>query len=157
MITQSNPTLPPELALAKIQQQLHEQQLDGWLIYDFRGQNPVAAQVAGINKTGTRRWFLWIPASGTPSWLIHAIEGSTFDHVAADMAGPIHKYVSWQELDGKLAEIVGNPSNSLRIAMEYSPNCAIPYVSKVDAGIKELVENATGAQIETSADLVQYA
>lgn len=152
---------PPILSLSKIQQQLQEQQLDGWLLYDFRGQNPVAMHVAGLHESGSRRWFLWIPTAGTPTWLIHAIEGSTFDSVAAEMAGPIHKYVSWQELDGKLAQIVGKADSSkastLRIAMEYSPNCAIPYVSKVDAGIKELVENATGAEIVTSADLVQIA
>ncbi len=39
--------------------------------------------------------------------------------------------------------------------MEYSPDNAIPYVAFVDAGTKELVERVTGAEIVSSADLVQ--
>jgi len=156
MTSHAAPILPPPISLSEIQQRIQDLQVDGWLIYDFRGQNPIALHVAGLQGSGSRRWFLWIPKSGTPTWLIHAIEGSTFNHVTPELIGPIHKYVSWEELDGNLAQIVGKNS-SLRIAMEYSPNCAIPYVSKIDAGIKEVVERATDAEVVSSADLVQYA
>ncbi len=41
-----------------------------------------------------------------------------------------------------------------KIAMQYSPNCAIPYVSLVDGGTIELVRG-TGVEVVTSANLVQ--
>ena len=41
------------------------------------------------------------------------------------------------------------------IAMEYSPLCSIPYVSRVDAGTVEAVESL-GKKVASSADLVQY-
>lgn len=126
----------------------------GWLLYDFRGQNPIAASVAGLESTGTRRWFLWIPADGEPQWLVHAIEQTTFSAVDPDMAGPLHLYVGWQEMEQKLrAMLPHGPAN--QIAMEYSPRGAIPYVSTVDAGTLEMVRAATGATVVTSADLVQ--
>ncbi len=39
--------------------------------------------------------------------------------------------------------------------MEYSPRCAIPYISTVDAGTIELVRG-TGIEIVSSANLIQY-
>ena len=143
--------------LNEIQQTLQEQNLDGWLLYDFRGQNPIALHVAGLERSGSRRWFLWIPAQGEPHWLIHAIEGNTFRNASPEIAGTVEKYVSWQELSQKIGRMTRaeGPTATGRIAMEYSPFGAIPYVSKVDAGIKEMVEEATGAEIVSSADLVQ--
>ncbi|MFN8442000.1 MAG: M24 family metallopeptidase [Caldilineaceae bacterium] len=147
--------------LSQIQNYLQQHQLDGWLLYDFRGSNPVALHVAGLHTSGSRRWFLWIPAQGTPRWLIHAIEGSTFVKVNPDVKGEMTKYAGWKELEERLVEIVNSQrpnaaqNRPLRIAMEYSPLNAIPYVSRVDAGTKEMVEAATGAEIVTSADLVQ--
>jgi Xaa-Pro aminopeptidase len=41
-----------------------------------------------------------------------------------------------------------------RVAMQYSPNCAIPYVAMVDAGTVELVRGF-GVEVVSSADLVQ--
>lgn len=140
--------------LDAIRTYLRDHQLDGWLLYDFRGSNPIALHVAGLERSGSRRWFLWIPAAGSPRWLIHAIEGSTFRAVAPGMDGPKESYVGWRDLGEKLAALVGG---ARRIAMEYSPGNAIPYVSRLDAGAKELVEQATGAQIVSSADLVQLA
>lgn len=142
--------------LSKIQSFLQQEEIDGWLLYDFRGQNPIALHVAGLETSGSRRWFLWIPAEGPPKWLIHAIEGSTFRNTDPNMAGSVEKYVSWRDLSQKLGAMVQIQNRAaIRIAMEYSPYGAIPYVSKVDAGIKEMVEESTGAQIVSSADLVQ--
>jgi Xaa-Pro aminopeptidase len=144
--------------LATVQAYLADQQIDGWLLYDFRGSNPVALYVAGLTTSGSRRWFLWIPAQGEPRWLIHAIEGSTFRSVRRELAGEVLTYAGWRELEAKLATLVRSPRGSAqRIAMEYSPFNAIPYVSLVDAGMKELVERVTAAQIVSSADLVQLA
>src|SRR5439155_15817876 len=58
---------------------------------------------------------------------------------------------SWQEqIAGVRKLLAGRP----RIAMQYSPQCAIPYVSMVDAGTLELVRD-TGVEVVSSADLVQ--
>ena len=86
------------MKLPAIQTYLQEHRLDGWLLYDFRGQNPVALSVAGLQSSGSRRWFLWIPAQGRPAWLIHAIEGNTFVNAAPEMKGRMIRYVSWQQL-----------------------------------------------------------
>lgn len=142
--------------LSTIQSYLQEQALDGWLLYCFQNNNPIALSVAGLTTGGTRRWFLWLPAKGEPQWLIHAIEGNTFAHVAPEIQGVFHKYSGWRQLEELLGHMVGaSPGRRLRIAMEYSPANAIPYVSRVDAGTKELVESVTGAEIVSSADLTQ--
>lgn len=144
------------MSLRQIQDYLQRHDLDGWLLYAFRDLNPIALSVAGLASAGSRRWFLWIPAAGAPSWLIHAIESHTFAGIPADLRGTMHRYVSWQDLNRLLPELIGaQGGRRLRIAMEYSPDNAIPYVSRVDAGTKELVEKATGAEIVSSADLVQ--
>ncbi len=141
-----------------LQEYLRSNQLDGWLLYDFRGINPIAKHVAGIQESGSRRWFLWLPARGEPRWLIHAIEASTFRHVNPAMAGEMRFYVGWRELANALPDLIDvRDGQRARIAMEYSPGNAIPYVSRIDAGTKELVEQATGAEVVSSADLVQLA
>lgn len=146
------------MQISEIQAYLKANQIDGWLLYDFRGSNPVALHMAGIATSGSRRWFLWIPAAGEPRWLIHAIEGSTFRDVTPGMDGAKLVYAGWRELADLLPDLVGvRDGAQLRIAMEYSPANAIPYVSRVDAGTKELVEQTTRAEIVSSADLVQLA
>ncbi len=144
--------------LRQIQDALSHRSLHGWLLYGFRDQNPVATHVAGLSSSGSRRWFLWIPAQGRPRWLIHAIERSTFAHLAPELAGETRTYVSWQELEQGVAWLVApeDGAGEVRtIAMEYSPRNAVPYVSKVDAGMWELVRDVTGATIVSSGDLVQ--
>lgn len=138
--------------LDRIQQYLARHEIDGWLLYDFRGSNPIALHVAGLQTGGSRRWFLWIPRQGSPAFLTHTIETSNFHHACAMLQASLRTYVSWQELSDELQTLTGGPR---RIAMEYSPHNAIPYVSTVDAGTKELVEAALGVEIVSSADLVQ--
>lgn len=145
-----------ESKLAAIQAYLQEQQLDGWLLYSFWKLNPIALTVAGLDNGGSRRWFLWLPAEGEPTWLVHAIEPHTPAHAAPAMQGKVQLYAGWRELAQKLGEIVTSRSGGKpRIAMEYSPHNAIPYVSWVDAGTKELVEASTGGVVVSSADLAQ--
>lgn len=140
------------LQILQIQTYLRDHGLDGWLLYDFRGTNPIALQMAGLTNSGTRRWFLWLPTAGQPHLLIHAIEGSTFRDAALALQAQVTHYVSWQQLHHLLPQIT---QNARRMAMEYSPENAIPYVSKVDAGTLEMVVRQTGAEIVSSADLVQ--
>lgn len=142
--------------LETIQAYLQLNHLDGWLLYDFRGQNPIALHVAGLENSGSRRWFLWIPAQGRPAWLIHAIERGTFIDVKPELDGTRHIYIGWQQLAELLPVFVSaHGKRPLRIAMEYSPLGAVPYVSKLDAGAYELITEVTGAEIVSSADLVQ--
>lgn len=144
--------------LSVIQDYLRREQVDGWLLYGFRDQNPIALAVAGLRSAGSRRWFLWIPQAGRPVWIVQAIERTTFLDLPPTLAGETHLYITWQQMYDRLAQVVrvnGQPAK--RILMEYSPENAIPYVSRVDAGMMEVVTKSTGAQILSSADAVQLA
>lgn len=133
-----------------VQQALKAEGLDGWLLYDFHGSNPIAARLAGTTdgvKMTTRRWFYLVPATGEPKGLVHAIERRTLDA----LPGQKTAYAGRQQLD---AGLTGLLTGMKRIAMEYSPECAIPYISRIDAGTMELVRSR-GIQVESSGDLVQ--
>ena len=135
--------------IPEIQDYLRNQNIDGWLIFDFRGQNYIANSMFKMGESIlTRRWFYFIPTAGEPSLLVHKIERNNFPEPPPQT----DYYVSWRELHDKLAAMVGVAS---KVAMEYSPNCAIPYVSCVDAGTLEFVR-ALGVEVVSSANLVQY-
>ncbi len=72
------------------------------------------------------------------------------------MTGPLpgekFPYSSWTEQVEGLRKIL---SGVKRVAMQYSPLCAIPYVSMVDAGTVELVRSV-GVDVVSSAELIQY-
>jgi Xaa-Pro aminopeptidase len=135
--------------LIGIQEALAKSGLDGWLLYDFRGSNPIARSVIGFDESqiGTRRWFYLIPAGGEPVAILHVIE----PHATKGAPGKTVLYRSWKELEALLREHL---AGKRRVAMEYSPGAAIPYVSRVDAGTIEMVR-AAGPEVVTSADLVQ--
>lgn len=137
--------------LAAIQAALRADGIDAWLLYDFRGLNAIAVDVAEINSQGghlaTRRWFYLIPANGQPRGLVHAIERNSLAH----LPGASERYAGRESLESGLARLL---SGVRRVAMEYSPLCAIPYVSRVDAGTIELVRRA-GVDVVSSGDLVQ--
>jgi Xaa-Pro aminopeptidase len=132
-----------------IQKALGEQGLDGWLLYDFRGSNPIARAVIGFDEKqiGTRRWFYLVPRAGEPVAILHVIE----PHALKDAPGRSVLYRSWKELESLLA---AHLKGMKRVAMEYSPRAAIPYVGRVDAGTVEIVR-AAGPEVVSSADLVQ--
>ena len=137
--------------LPAIQSAIRAEGLDGWLLYDFKGLNPIALRVAGIpaDRFISRRWACFIPAAGEPRWIAHAIEAGGL----RDLAPGIATYISWQSWRDGLAALLAGAG---RVAMEVSPGCAIPYVSRVDAGTVELVRSL-GVEVATSADLVQVA
>jgi len=124
------------------------QRLDGWLLYDYQGQNPIAQELVNPKGLQTRRWFYYIPAEGQPVALIHKVEASNFDRVP----GRKIEYAGWRELDHGLAEML---KGSKRIAMEYSPKGKLPELSRVDAGTLERVRT-TRVKIVSSAELVQF-
>jgi Xaa-Pro dipeptidase len=137
------------MELERIQQALREEQLDGWLFYDFRKSNPIAYQVLGLPEHAmyTRRWFYFIPAMGTPTAIISAVEA----HVLQSLPGQHLIYPTWQQMHAHLHQVL---KSGLRIAMEYSPLNAIPYMARVDAGTVELV-CSFGVEVISSADLAQ--
>jgi Xaa-Pro aminopeptidase len=138
------------LDVGAVQQALREQGLDGWLWYDFQGANPIAQRMAGLGGGGhmaSRRWFYMIPASGEPRGLVHAIERHNLDA----LPGAKTPYAGRAQLESGLKTLL---AGTRRVAMEYSPLGAIPYVSRVDAGTIELVR-AQGVEVASSGDLIQ--
>jgi Xaa-Pro dipeptidase len=134
--------------ISEIQQDLRAAKLDGWLFYDFRGRDPIAHRILQLTPgMRTRRWFYFVPAKGTPKKLVHKIEAESL----AGLPGETLYYAGQDELHGNLKKILGRAK---KVAMQYSPKNAIPYVAMVDAGTVELVRSA-GAKVVTSADLVQ--
>jgi Xaa-Pro aminopeptidase len=135
--------------LAVVQSAIAQLGFDGWLLYDFRGLNILARRVVGLSDEGmlSRRWYYFIPARGQPRKLVHRIEPHALDH----LPGQPDVYLRWQELEAGVAELV---AGSRRVAMEYVPRNANPYVSRVDAGTIELVRSC-GTEVVPSGDLVQ--
>ena len=132
----------------EMQKDLRAAKLDGWLFYDFRGRDPIAHRILHLpNHMRTRRWFYFVPAKGTPTKLVHKIETQSL----AAVPGQTLYYAGQDELRKNLKKILGRAK---RVAMQYSPKNAIPYVAMVDAGTVELVESC-GVRVMTSADLVQ--
>jgi Xaa-Pro aminopeptidase len=138
------------LDVAAIQESLRSDGLDAWLLYDFHGSNPIAARLAGVSNGAhmtTRRWFYLIPSKGTPRALVHAIERHNLDA----LPGTKQVYSRREQLEQGLDDLLRGVK---RVAMEYSPQNAIPYLSRIDAGTAETIR-ARGVDIVSSGDLVQ--
>jgi Xaa-Pro dipeptidase len=135
--------------LTAVQRSLAEFGLDGWLLYDFRGSNLLARRVLGLDAKppGSRRFFYFVPAEGAPRKLVHRIETAALD----DLPGDTMIYLRWQELESGVADLL---NGRRRVAMEYAPRVSNPYVSRVDAGIIELVRGR-GVEVISSGDLIQ--
>lgn len=138
------------MKLEEIQEALREQQLDGWLFFDHHRRDPLAYRVLSFEPQSpvTRRWFYFIPATGEPRGLVHRIEAGTLKR----LPGKHVTYASWQEMTVGLRAILGRARS---VAMQYSPECAIPYVSMVDGGTLEMVRGL-GVRVSSSANLIQY-
>ncbi|MEO8623540.1 MAG: M24 family metallopeptidase [bacterium] len=134
--------------LPEIQRALADADLDGWLLFDFQGINPIALGFIGVRGFISRRIFVWIPRTGVPHALGHAIE-----------PGPWHSwptawgkstYSSWKSLESGISDMV----NGKRIAMEYSAGDAVPYLDRIPAGVLEMVRAAGATAIVSSGELV---
>jgi len=136
--------------IAAIQEALRDERLDGWLFFDHHLRDPLAYRVLGFEapRTPSRRWYYFIPAEGNPTALVHRIEPGMLDA----LPGGKKPYASWNEQAAGLKEIL---SGCGKVAMQYSPNCAVPYVAMVDAGTVEVVRGL-GVEVASSADLVQF-
>jgi Xaa-Pro aminopeptidase len=134
--------------LQSIQAALSEAGHDGWLFYDHHHRDPIAAHILGLDPNAhiSRRWYYYIPAAGEPRKLVHRIEQSRLD----SLPGSKIQYSSWQELHAGIENLLENQN---KIAMQYSPNNDIMYVSMADAGTVEFLRSL-GKQIVSSADLI---
>ena len=131
--------------IPEIQKYLHTADIDGWLLYSFDGQNPIAEELTGLHAS--RRWFLFVPKNGDSKLLFQNIEESYFKKTGITYT----TYTNSDSLRSELKKLLGD---SKKVTMEYSPECEIPYVSKIDAGCFEMISK-TGVQIVSSVELVQ--
>ena len=131
--------------LAEVQAHMQATGIDAWLVYDFRGSNPVFWQLLGERRKTTRRVFLVIPGRGTPQLIGSAVEPEALAGFDLELA----HYASWAQMEGMLREQVGSLA---RVAMEYSPGGALPILSWVDGGTLDLVRGL-GPEVVSSADL----
>ena len=134
-----------ESGIRQVQEALRDQDLDGWLLYEFRGANPIAKAMLDVGKT-TRRGFFLIPREGEPQALIHAIEGSSWRH------WPWSKrtYSGWREMEEALGQILEGKG---RLAMEVSPGAAVPTLDYLPAGMAEVILRS-GVEAASSGNLV---
>lgn len=136
--------------IAQIQAALRDEHLDGWLFFDHHHRDPLAYRILQFTPGSmvTRRWFYFIPANGEPRGLAHKIEAQTL----APLPGKHSLYAGWKDLtDGLAAMLAG----AKKVAMQYSPNCRVPYVAMVDAGTVESVR-ALGIEVVSAANLIQH-
>jgi len=137
------------MRLSEIQRSLREQGLDGWLFFDHHHRDPLAYRVLEFEpgREVTRRWYYLIPAEGEPKGLVHRVEAFMLDALPGEKTA----YSSWTTQVEAVRTLL---SGCRKIAMQYSPQCAIPYVAMVDAGTVELVQSL-GVDVVSSADLIQ--
>lgn len=143
-----------EKRITEIQAALVKQGFDGWLFYDFRGSDILTPRILKTERLGgSRRWFYFVPAKGEPVKVVHAIEPDQLDV----LPGKKLIYREWQGLKSLVSTAMfwqGRPKGTFRVAMQYSPNNDIPYISRVDAGTVEMIRSL-GVTVESSAELVQ--
>ena len=133
----------------RIQEALKREKLDGWLFFDHHQRDPLAYRILGLNPARhvTRRWYYLIPAQGEPRGLVHRIESGMLDAAPGEKA----RFSSWQEQQAGIEDMLRGKK---RIAMQYSPRCAVPYVAMVDAGTIEVIREL-GVEVVSSAELIQ--
>jgi Xaa-Pro aminopeptidase len=133
--------------LARLQPLIAQAGVDGWLLFDFRGRNPIAAAVLGDEILGSRRVYVLIPPQGPPIALVHGVDAELWRGWPASW--PKRVWVTREELSRELGALV----RGKRLAVDYSPNGAIPYLDGVPAGVAELLRSL-GATLVSSVDLV---
>ncbi|PKB81126.1 MAG: hypothetical protein BZY88_07115, partial [SAR202 cluster bacterium Io17-Chloro-G9] len=128
---------------------LRQEDLPGWLIYDYRHSNPIFRQAVTPSGHVTRPCFLYVPADGPPLLMVHHVDAGKF----ADLGIELRVFQGREDMIVLLGQALSGTS---RVAMEYSPLNLLPRVSRVDAGTVELVRSM-GVEVVSSADLMQYA
>jgi Xaa-Pro aminopeptidase len=148
------------MSLADLKSFMKARAIDAWLIEDFRNSNPIfgllvadAQGTTGLKRHLTRRCAAIIFADDRPTRLLaQGLDAPNF--IGARVLGEAiaqEQYLGWQDLHAWLRTTLGTCN---RVAMEYSPGCALPAISIIDAGFIELVRSC-GVEVVSSADLVQ--
>jgi Xaa-Pro aminopeptidase len=138
-----------ELDERVLSEALRERGLDGWLVYDFHGVNPIAQRLLSAHGMVTRRVFLWLPAVGPAQLIAHNIDRPAL----GDFPGEVDVYTTWQQLHHRLQALV----RGRRIAMEVSPENAVPYLDLVPSGLVELLTRMGAVIIPSDALVTQFA
>ena len=138
-----------DAVIEQAQGYMRGQDVEGWLLYDYRGMNPIFWETVGPIPNVTRPCWLWIPSRGSPQLIVSYVDQGRFSHLGVATT----LFVSREEMTARLAETL---SGVRSIAMEYSPKGALPRVARVDAGTLEVVRGL-GVEVVSSADLLQYA
>lgn len=138
------------MGLQEAQDYLRQRGIDGWLVYDFKGSNPVLKRVlGGQDRHLTRRVFYWIPQHGRPTLVGSSIDAGQFKGL--DVA--LRSYTHRASLHDALVEVL---KDARTVAMEYAPGGALPYVSRVDGGTLDMIRGL-GKSVVPSGDLYQHA
>ena len=138
-----------ETRLGNAQEHLSSEEIDGWLLYDYRGMNPIFWDAVGPIANVTRPCWLWAPVSGSPKLLVSYVDQGRFKHLGIET-------LLWVSRSQMIDRLHGLLRGARVVAMEYSPDGALPRVSWVDAGTVEMVRGL-GVEVVSSADTVQYA
>jgi Xaa-Pro aminopeptidase len=142
-------TLLTGVNLTDIQQAINALGLDGWLLFDFRSLNPITKRILGDYGMGSRRLFVLIPKQGKPVALVHKIELQPFE----GFPGEVRPYARWEELHAMLGAMV----KGKKLAMEISPQDAVPYLDRVPYGVIELIAKLGGTVLPSGGLVTKFA
>jgi Xaa-Pro dipeptidase len=134
---------------AEVRDALREAGLDGWLLFAFHGLNPVAVRVLGLSGMNTRRLFVLLPREGQPLAVAHKIELQGLEQ----FPGRVIPYARWSELHAALTQLVSGRT----VAMEISPQDAVPYLDRVPSGVVELVQRLGGKVVPSGFLVSRFA
>lgn len=135
------------MGLKEAQEFLRQKGIDGWLVYDFKGSNPVLKRVLGERHL-TRRVYYWIPAEGRPT-----LVASGVDHAHWKDITPARSYTHRASMQDALTDVL---KGARTVAMEYAPGGTLPYMSRVDGGTLDMIRGL-GKNVVPSADVYQFA
>jgi Xaa-Pro aminopeptidase len=142
-------------AVADAQAFMRQRRIPAWLVYDYRGINPVFRSLVGDVGHLTRPSWLLVPQSSDATLLLlaHHVDAGRFTSRFSPFELPVITYQSRRGMVSGLQRLLAGLDT---VAMEYSPRAELPRASRVDAGTLELVRSL-GVRVVSSADLFQYA
>lgn len=129
----------------RMQEAIRGESLDGWLFCNFAHRDTLTDSILGLKPEAisSRRWCYYVPASGEPVKIVHAIE----KNILESLPGTQSLYAGKAELEAHLARF-----RNRTIAVLSDPN--IQVLSTLDASSAALV-TAAGARLASAAPLIQ--
>ncbi len=121
---------------------------DGWLLFEFRGANPISLRMLSLGHPGTRRLFVYLPREGAPIAVAHKIELQALE----GFPGTVLPYSRWQELHDALRRVVAGKT----VAMEISVDDAVPYLDRVPFGVVQLIQRLGGTVVSSGPLATQF-